>query len=77
MSPEPTGPGAKAKAIARKATQPIVGRLRDQTAEALRPELDSARDDAARLREELATTTAELKAEIELLWAELEARRGG
>jgi len=74
-TPEP-GAGARAKAIVRKAGGPIVAKLRDQTAEALRPELDAAQAEVARLRDELTTTTAELRAEIELLWAELAARRG-
>ena len=65
----------KAKGAARKAAAGVIGRVRDQTAEALRPELDAAHAEIAALRTELESTRADLRADIELLWAEREARK--
>jgi len=77
--PNPNAPlastRARAAALARRAANPLVDRLRDQTTDEIRPDLAAAQAEIERLHAELVTTRTELKAEIELLWAELEARK--
>jgi len=78
--PRPPGPDAPrlkgpVGAVARRAAQPVLGRLRYEASVSLRPELEAASEEIGRLQEELARTGDELRAEIELLRAELDARR--
>ena len=65
---------ARANPAARRAAAPLVARLRTSAAEAVNPELQTARREIAALRADLDRTRAELEAEIELLRAELDAR---
>jgi hypothetical protein len=53
----------------------VIGKLQAGAAESVRPELEAALDEVASLRAELDAVRTETRAEIELLWAELEARR--
>lgn len=71
------GPGpvrSRARTSVSRLARPVLARLRDHTAAVLRPELEAAMDEIARLGDELSRTRAELEAEIELLHAELEGR---
>lgn len=70
-APHPPGAAARAKGVARRVTAPVLDRLGDQAAEALRPELDAQRAEIDALRAELDRTRSELQAEIELLHAQL------
>lgn len=73
MTPRPRD---SVKSLARRVSRPIVGRLRAQTVEAVRAELDDARATSVTEQAQMEQRIAELGAEIELLWAELEGRKG-
>ena len=70
-----TAAKARVRKVAKRLASPVLGRVRAEAAGSVRPQLDASREEVARLRAELATTKAELKAEIELIWAELESHR--
>lgn len=76
-NPADGGPKARARAVARKVTEPLVGRLVGRTAEALRADLAAAHDRTSDENGTLKSTVDRLEAEVELLWAELESRSQG
>lgn len=64
------GASARAKALVRRAGGAVLDRVGDRAAAATAGQVDQ-------LREELDRTRSELRAEIELLRAELASQRGG
>ena len=67
---------ARARAALKKLTTPVVDRLVNRTADAVRSDLQADRGRSNDENASLAATVDQLKAEVELLWAELESRRG-
>lgn len=67
---EPTG--SRVGGLVKKVAAPVVSRLVNRTAEVVRSELQA---DGGMPDGNLRATVDELKAEIELLWAELESQR--
>ncbi|MBI2709217.1 MAG: hypothetical protein HYX34_05925 [Actinobacteria bacterium] len=64
----------RAVRVAASIGRPVVARIREQVLAEVRPEIDAAKEEAARLRAELARARTDLGAEIEILRAELAGR---